>query len=202
MKQPVMSSMLVLVLVSFISVLAGCGFHLKGTQNQGAYPFNSMQLINNNATHNEVVTNLERQLTASQIALSSVAAKKPEPSNSHAKVVTPQIILELGPTALKRSTTSNNSLGNRTSELLTMSQPFVVFDYLSGDLVSQGTVKVWRDRQIENSARLASENEKRMIERQMRQELADKISARLQRLKLPKSAVQSELIAKPVAESK
>lgn len=164
----------------FVLQLTACGFHLKGTANNGAYAFNSIQIIANSSTHKTVVTDLKRQLTASNVTLISA-------TKSH-----PELVLELDRTQLKSSTTSTNGLGAETSELLTMSQAYVVTDSSSNKVVVRATAKVWRDRLINNAARLASESELRQIRAQMRADIAQQILQRLQRIQISSSALRAD----------
>ena len=160
--------------------LTACGFHLKGTGEKGVYAFKSIQVIENNATHRELVVNLKRQLTASNVDL--VVSSQ----------YIPELVLELDQTRLKSSTTSTSGLGAETSELLTMSQAYVVTDSRSNKVVAQATAKVWRDRLINNAARLASESELRQIRAQMRADLAQQILQRLQHIKLPNTSLRAK----------
>lgn len=153
--------------------LTACGFHLKGMADNGVYGFKSIQIISNSATHRDVVIDLKRQLITSNVEVFSPDA---------AKSTNPELVLELDQTLLKSSTTSTNGLGAETSELLTMSQAYVVTDTATDKVVAQGTAKVWRDRLINNAARLASESELRQIQSQMRTDLSQQILQRLQRL--------------------
>lgn len=164
----------------FVLQLTACGFHLKGTANNGVYAFKSIQIIANSTTHKTVVTDLKKQLTASNVTLISATKSNPE------------LVLELDRTQLKSSTTSTNGLGAETSELLTMSQAYIVTDTKANKVVARATAKVWRDRLINNAARLASESELRQIREQMRTEIAQQILQRLQRVQTSNTALRAE----------
>ena len=58
--------------------------------------------------------------------------------------------------------------------------------------VARATAKVWRDRLINNAARLASESELRQIRSQMRADLAQQILQRLQNVNFSNTSLRAE----------
>jgi len=155
---------------SFLAVimtsLVGCGFHLRGAGSNGALPFKTVQLEMSSGVRNEIQVSLKRQLNQSLVTIVDGESA--------------DVQISLMPTQFK-STGTSSKLGDTTSELLVMNQQFKALNLTTGKIIEEGKSTVYRDRQINTSAALASNSELRSILKSMSEEVANQILDRIRR---------------------
>lgn len=147
--------------------LSACGFHLKGTENVGAFDFSTLSISHSANTNQTLFSTFKRQLDSF-----STDTKGSEKAFE----------IVLGKTEYKAARTSSAQLGDAASELLRMTQSYTVIDLISGETVLVDTVQSLRDRRINRTAILAAERESRSIQQTMRQDLIAQIVRRVQSL--------------------
>ena len=154
------------LIVLMIAILAGCGFHLRGLDSNGALAFQTAQIESANGVRPEVQLALQRQMRQANVTvLDSQAA---------------EVQIQLSATQFESSRTSAR-LGDATSELIRMTQPFKAIDLTSGQEITSGKSSVYRDRQINTAVALASDSELRSIQKSMSEEIARQIVDRVRR---------------------
>jgi len=163
-------SLLLLMLFS-VSVLSGCGFHLRGYGAPQKMQFSTIKLTGLERVSQNVKSALSDQLNASGVTIvSSLAGAEVE--------------LKLQKTYLHRSKTSYTGTGDVASVLITLKQGFAVEEVATETLKLTGEAVAYRDHQIDNTALLASNRELQEINQQMATEVVrqmmDQISRRLQ----------------------
>jgi len=164
--------MVFLLLMLFsVSLLSGCGFHLRGYDTPQKAQFNTIKLTGLEAVSQNIKTALSEQLDASGVTIvSSLAAAELE--------------LKLQKTYLHRSKTSYTGTGDVASVLITLKQAFAVEEVATEKLMLTGKAVAYRDHQIDNTALLASNRELQEINQQMAAEvvrqMVDQINRRLQ----------------------
>jgi len=173
-KQPkIYQAWWILGLLSAILLnLSACGFHLKGTGANAVATFKSVQLLDENLVRPDVLRALKQQLKASNVKLVTLMADA-------------EITIQFQITGYRTSRTGLSSSGDTSSELLKMSQAFEVVDVATEKALLKTSAQTFRDRQIDNSAVLASSRELRSIQQQMANDLAVQIIDRINRAKRP-----------------
>lgn len=144
--------------------LSGCGFHLRGLESTGALPLKSVQIQAQNNVRQDLVAALKRQLNYAKVTV--------------LENQTAEVQIQLNPTNYKATSTSTR-LGDTASQMLKMSQTFQVIDLQSGEKMLSATSEVYRDRQINTAAALASDNELRSIQKSMSEDLARQVLTRI-----------------------
>jgi len=145
--------------------LAACGFHLRGTGDVGQLAIKSVDIQPSSTTEQDLYRTLKRRFSAAGV---------------ETDVTNAQVIVELGTTVYKTSRTSTSGLGDVTSQLLRMSQNYVVIDAVSGEKLVTATAQSLRDRRIKSTDILAAESELRGIKQIMRDEIAKQILRTIQ----------------------
>lgn len=146
--------------------LTACGFHLKGEGQGSLAVMQQIQLEPNSSTHAALYQTVMRTFKA---------------AGMDADLANDAYTVTLGATQYKASRTSSSAIGEVTSQLLKMSQRFEIIDNTTGKSLLIATPSVIRDRQINTSDILASENELRDIQQSMRVDLARQIQQRVER---------------------
>jgi LPS-assembly lipoprotein len=154
-------------LMMLFTQLAGCGFHLRGLDSTGALTFKSAQLEMGSGVKAEFEKALVRQLSSSGVTLLQDQSA--------------EVQIQLPATQYESTRTSSSGLGDATSELLKMTQPFTAVDLLSGKTIASDSSSVYRDRQINTASVLSSDSELRSIQQAMSEELARKVIDRIRR---------------------
>lgn len=161
-----------LVLAFFsVSLLSGCGFHLRGYDAPQKAQFNTIKLTGLETVSQEIKSALTEQLNASGVIIvSSLAGAELE--------------LKLQKTYLHRSKTSYTGTGDVASVLIALKQEFSVEEVATERLLLTGEAATYRDHQIDNAALLASDRELQEINQQMATEvvrqIVDQINRRIQ----------------------
>jgi LPS-assembly lipoprotein len=150
------------------SSLSGCGFQLRGMDSLGQLQFKTVFVQNELQARVEVQQALRKQL-----ALSGVQKLDSEHEA--------EVIIRLQPTGYHVSRTAYSGQGDATAELLKMSLSFTAIWGLTGNVLVTGTTEVYRDRQIETAALLASEQELVDMRQSMAEALARQMMDRINR---------------------
>jgi len=161
-----------------VSQLSACGFHLRGTGSTGVLPFASVHIQQDAGVNQTLSMALQRQFSQSGV---TVVGGVDDVADKVSDKAVAQVQLQLTKTGYTASQTSASGLGDSASEVIKMSQTFKLMDMSSEKTLSSGTVTAYRDRQINNSASLASDSELRSIQKSMSQQLARQIMDRIQR---------------------
>lgn len=152
------------LLAMLVLQLSACGFHLRGTGDIGQLPFTQAQLQLANGVQQTVADAMGRQLERSGVSLSATAENA----------------INLAATQYLVSQTSTAGLGDATSELIKMTQPFTVTD-AEGAILLSSSVSAYRDRQINTAEILASDTELKNLRKAMASDIARQIMQRIQR---------------------
>jgi len=177
-----------LIATLLISLLSGCGFHLRGLNSVGESQFKTVQLNNLMAASSEIQKALRSQLKSSGIVLVD--------SISEAEV---QITLQA--TLFKASRTAYSGQGDATAEMLKMTQSFSAISVSSEQPITAGSVETYRDRQIETNAMLAADNELNSIKQEMAELLARQLMDRINRALSKLKTVDLTLDTKQIEQS-
>lgn len=161
-------------------LLTACGFHLKGTEELGAFNFEAVTLAASNGTNADLFNRFERTLTSQ--GLNDNLSKNSQKA---------AIEIKLGKTDFKAVKTSAGELGQTTSQLLRMSQAYEILDAQTGKVLVADRVQTLRDRRINPAAILAAERESRSIRETMQNDLIGQILRRVQNLNAQSLNTQS-----------
>jgi len=173
------SHLLIGFLLLALLSLSGCGFHLRGLDSVGQSQFKTVQLQNVAGVRSEMLLAIRKQM-----ALSGV-----EVVDSELKA---EVIILLKPTFYKVSRTAYSGQGDVTGELLKMGQSFSAIWTLSGEELTKGQLETFRDRQIETSAMLASDEELTEIRQSMAEALVRQLMDRINRAVIKQAELQSQ----------
>ena len=172
-------TMQLLLSTLLISFLTGCGFHLRGLDSMGQMQFTTVQLQNVSGVSIEIQKALRRQLRSAGVKLVD--------SMDQAEVQ-----ISFKPTEFKTSRTAYSGQGDTTAELLKMSQFFSANLMATDQLIIADSVSTYRDRQIETTALLASNNELQSIKQEMANILARQLVDRINRALLKQTSEVSQ----------
>ena len=177
LKKIGLNSIIVLVLVS----LVGCGFHLRGAGLSGSLPFQTAQIETNGTVTKNVQKALKLQLLQSGVeVLESQSA---------------EIQIQLMSTK-SNSTSTSSRLGDTTSELIKVTQPYKVTNLTTGKIIVSGESVVYHDSKINITDALASNRELRSIQKAMSEKVASQIIERIRRAMLAKTQVTQSVVNK------
>lgn len=152
--------------------LSACGFHLKGMGQQGALPFSQVYLQNTASAGDlsgDLYYAMQRQLHQNGIQLASADLA--------------QVRIDLSDVVVNRSTTSLSATGQVAAELVKLSTQFQAYLPTSstGRPFVEGKVAVYRDRQVNEQAALASARALAQVQKQLTKQLAQQILTRVVR---------------------
>ena len=154
-----------------VSLLSGCGFHLRGYGSSQEAQFKTIKLTGLDKVTPNIQTALRDQFQARGVTIVSSLAGA-------------ELDLQLQRTYSNRSKTSYTGTGDVASVLLNIKQSFVVKEIATESVLLSGEAVAYRDHQIDNAALLASNRELQEIQQQMANEIAsqivDQINRRLQ----------------------
>ena len=177
LKRIWVNSFLIVIMVS----LMGCGFHLRGAGLSGSLPFQTAQIEVNGAVTKDVQMALKLQLLQSGVeVLESQSA---------------EVQIQLMSTQIKATRTSSR-LGDATSELMKLTQPFKVTNLTTGKMIVSGESVVYRDRKINITDALASNSELRSIQKSMSEQVASQIVERVRRAMIANTQVTQPVVNK------
>lgn len=154
-----------------VSMLMGCGFHLKGQSGASAqmqvaaknyWQNNPLQLDDDAILGTPLRAAIRNLLNDAEISLSM---------NAHQ-----QLILDSADIVYRQ--TAQSSLGATTAETIRWQQAFTIQDS-TGKVLSTGTIFSHRDRQVNPNALLAGSSERAEILQDMADEIARQLLERL-----------------------
>ena len=151
-----------------ISLLSGCGFHLRGYDQPQQAQFKSIKLSGLNQVTQEVRLALRDQFEARGV--------KVVPSLAGA-----ELDVQLLRTYSHSSKTSYTGTGDVASVLITLKQGFRVEDVATEKVLVTSEAIAYRDHQIDNAALLATNRELQEIKQQMANEVVSQIVAQINR---------------------
>ncbi|MDG6774763.1 LPS assembly lipoprotein LptE [Thiomicrorhabdus sp. ZW0627] len=172
----------VLLVLFAVTLLSGCGFHLRGYGTAGEVQFKSVKLSGLESVQPDVADALKQQLKSSGVTIADSLAGA-------------ELEVRLATTYSHQSRTSYTGTGDVSSLLLTLKQAFEVEEVATEVMLLNAEVSSYRDHQIDNNALLASNRELEDIRRQMAQEVARQIVDRINRALLKRSK-QGDEVAK------
>lgn len=156
-------------MVLFLSLLTGCGFHLKGLGQNAVATFSSIKIINDNIINADIKRYLHKQLIGSGVVIAT-------------NIVDAEITITFQPTQITSSVTSRTGQGEASSELIKMSQHFTIINVNTEQQILQTTVVSYRDRDINIGALQASARELTSIKKQMSADIATQILTRINKI--------------------
>ena len=166
-------SMLVLMLF-LASALSGCGFHLRGYGSAQAAQFKTLKLTGLENVTPQIQRALKAQFEASGVTLVTSLASA-------------ELDLKLQRTYNNQSNTSYTGTGDVASILINIKQAFTVEVVATETVLMSSDAVAYRDHQIDNANRLASNRELQEIQQQMANRIAaqilDQINRQLRALK-------------------
>lgn len=166
------------LLLLAVLFLSGCGFHLRGLDSVGQSQFTTVQLQNIAGVRSEVLLAIRKQMALSGVTIVDSELKA-------------EVIIMLNPTFYQVTRTAYSGQGDTTGELLKMGQSFSAIWALSGEELAKGQLETFRDRQIEVSAMLASDQELTEIRQDMAEALARQLMDRINRAVIKQTQAQN-----------
>ncbi len=162
------SQSLIALLLS-VSLLSGCGFHLKGMGNSAQATYKTVRLIDLNKVNPNIRRALNQQFDGMGVKVVDNLADA-------------DVAITFQATRFNRISTGINGQGDISSELLKMNQPMVVDDVKSGKKLLAVTVTSFRDRNVNNRQLQASARELKSIQKQMAVDIALQVIDRANRV--------------------
>ena len=163
-----MSLGLGLLMLFSISLLSGCGFHLRGYDQPQQAQFKTIKLSGLNNVTQEIQLALRDQFEARNVTI--------VPSLAGA-----ELDVKLQKTYTHSSKTSYTGTGDVASVLITLKQGFVVDEVATEKVLMTGEAVAYRDHQIDNTALLATNRELQEIKQQMANEVVSQIVDQINR---------------------
>ena len=147
-----------------LAPLSGCGWRLRGQGDSAALPFKAIAL-EDRGVDVDIYRALEARLRSAGVRVISTA----------------DLRLVLAPSRWHISRTQVTLTGDAAAELLSLKQPFELW---RGDQrLLADVAEVYRDHQIDTAALAAAEAERRSLQAQMRQAVAEQILRQLRYVK-------------------
>ena len=153
-----------LLLIALVSVLAGCGFQLRGSADSVAV-LTTLD-VSATQTYGELVTNVERTLTQQGIAMN------PEGGADYRLHL-------LGERATRRSVSTTNQVSVAEYVLL-LAVDFELFDRAGDRLLPLTTISVERVYSFDRGSFVGSSEEEALLSREMQADIIQQILRRLE----------------------
>ncbi len=156
------------LVIFLVTGLSGCGFHLKSYGTAGDAGFKSIKILTTAGVREDFLQAFTQHLQSSGIQVVDA-------------LEVAELTIEFKPTVYQTSIASLTRDGDKGSELIKMSQEFAVHNLATESAIVTTKVTVFRHRQVDATAVLASDRELVAIQQQMAAELALQIIDRINR---------------------